>query len=35
MAARAHAKTVGINSSRVAMMSHPGVVVELIKAAAH
>ena len=35
MAARAHAKTVSINSSHVAMMSHPGVVVELIKAAAH
>jgi len=34
MAARARAKTVSINSSHVAMMSHPGVVVELIKAAA-
>jgi pimeloyl-ACP methyl ester carboxylesterase len=34
MAARAHAKTVIINSSHVAMMSHPGVVVDLIKAAA-
>ena len=34
MAARAHAKTVSIDSSHVAMMSHPGVVVDLIKAAA-
>ena len=34
MAARAKAKTVSINSSHVAMMSHPRVVVDLIKAAA-
>jgi pimeloyl-ACP methyl ester carboxylesterase len=34
MAARARAKTVSINSSHVAMMSHPRVVVDLIKAAA-
>lgn len=34
MAARAHAKTVSINSSHVAMMGHPGVVVDLIKATA-
>ena len=35
MAARAGSTTVEIDSSHVAMMSHPGVVVELIKAAAH
>jgi pimeloyl-ACP methyl ester carboxylesterase len=34
MAKRAGAKTVSINSSHVSMMSHPGVVVNLIKAAA-
>lgn len=34
MAARAKAKTVSINSSHVAMQSHPGFVVDLIKAAA-
>ncbi len=34
MAARAKAKTVSINSSHVAMMSHPGTVVHLIKSAA-
>ena len=34
MAERAHAKTVSINSSHVAMMSHPGAVVNLIKSAA-
>jgi hypothetical protein len=30
MAARAHAETVSVNSSHVAMMSHPGVVARLI-----
>lgn len=34
MAARAHVKTVSISSSHVAMMGHPGVVVDLIKATA-
>ena len=34
MAARAQAKTVSINSSHVAMMSHPSIVVDLIKDAA-
>lgn len=34
MAARAKAKTVSISSSHVAMMSHPRVVVDLIKEAA-
>jgi pimeloyl-ACP methyl ester carboxylesterase len=34
MAARAGSTTVEINSSHVAMMSHPGAVVSLIKAAA-
>jgi pimeloyl-ACP methyl ester carboxylesterase len=34
MAARANARTVSINSSHVAMQSHPGVVVDLIEAAA-
>ena len=34
MAARAAATTVEINSSHVAMMSHPGVVARLIRDAA-
>jgi pimeloyl-ACP methyl ester carboxylesterase len=34
MAARANARTVSINSSHVAMMSHPRTVVKLIEAAA-
>jgi pimeloyl-ACP methyl ester carboxylesterase len=33
MAARANAKVVSINSSHVAMMSHPGAVADLIRAA--
>lgn len=35
MAQRAHATTVQIDSSHVAMMSHPGVVTRLIRAAAN
>ena len=34
MAARAGATTVEINSSHVAMMSHPGVVAKMVQAAA-
>lgn len=34
MAARARATTVEIDSSHVAMISHPDVVIRLIKAAA-
>jgi pimeloyl-ACP methyl ester carboxylesterase len=35
MAARAHSTTVSINSSHVAMISHPRAVTRLVRAAAH